>query len=94
LGKLQNVFDRLRSIREELLVPPDSQSSISLERSEREIDRLNQALEALFVVSWAELSKGLQADNVSSFYSNISKTLNPIYTNLTKLVAFLEERMR
>jgi hypothetical protein len=59
----------------------------------RETGRLSDALATLLQSNWAELEAGLRANGVSGFYDDLSKTLNPIYADLNKLVSFIQERL-
>jgi cell fate (sporulation/competence/biofilm development) regulator YlbF (YheA/YmcA/DUF963 family) len=94
LGKLQNVFDRLKTLSEDITAQESTQSGVNAQRAVRETERLNQSLAVLLVNNWQELNEDLQENNASSFYSNLSKALNPIYADLSKLISFLEERLR
>ena len=89
LGKLQNVLDQLTAINQDLLKEEASQSGIALERSVRETERINQFLVDLLKATWTSLEVDLREENSGSFYNNLSKTLNPIYADLNKLVSFL-----
>jgi len=100
LGKLQNVFDRLVLFNQSLVIEEASVSgkqagsNIALtERALRETERLNQSLATLLQTNWSNLDVGLKEDSISGFYGNLSKALDPIYTDLNKLVAFLQERL-
>jgi hypothetical protein len=66
---------------------------LATDRAVRETGRLSDALATLLQSNWAELEAGLRANGVSGFYDDLSKTLNPIYADLNKLVSFIQERL-
>ncbi|MFH2118526.1 MAG: hypothetical protein ABII10_02225 [Candidatus Paceibacterota bacterium] len=94
LGKLQNVFDRLTGIGQDLLIEEASQSGLAAERAVRETERLNQSLTDLLQTTWLSLKTDLEEQNTVDFYNKLSSNLNPIYADLNKLVSFLQERLR
>ena len=94
VGKLQDVFDRLALIGEDLTKTEASNSALVDSRAMRETKRATEEVRVSFQTIWDELRRNIQNDNISNFYTNLSKTLNPVYSNLNKLAAFLAELPR
>ena len=94
VGKLQEVFDRLASIGTDLSASEASNSAVIDSRAMRETNRTTEEVRTSFQTVWSQLRENIQDDNVSGFYTNLSKTLNPIYASLNKLLSFLAELLR
>lgn len=94
VGKLQNVFDRLAALSEEVAASGASSSAITQSRELRETERTVAATRTSFQNLWTELNTTIREGKVAGFYDNLAKALNPVYTELNKLTSYLTELLR
>jgi hypothetical protein len=94
VGKLQNVFDRLAAIGTDITANQASDSAVTVSRAMRETERATAEARVSLQTTWSSLRGDIQDDNVNNFYGDISETLEPIYSSLNQLAAFLAELLK
>lgn len=94
VGKLQNVFDRLNLLTQDLATQEASNSAVTEASAMRETNRLIDTLGTGLKKTWSDVTTAVQKSEIDNFYSNLAQTLDPIYANLNKLVSFLDELLR
>lgn len=94
LGKLQDVYDRLVVVRKDISDVEAKSSTADRSRNSKETDKMINAVKGTIETTWVNLGEDVREDNVTSFSSNLVKTLEPIYSGLNKTVSFLQELLR
>lgn len=94
LGKLQDVYDRLVVVRKDISEVEAKSSTADRSRASKETDKMINAVKGTIETTWVNLGEDVRDDNVTSFSSNLVKTLEPIYSGLNKTVSFLQELLR
>ncbi|NCN45843.1 MAG: hypothetical protein COU63_03075 [Candidatus Pacebacteria bacterium CG10_big_fil_rev_8_21_14_0_10_36_11] len=94
VGSMQDVYDRLVLVRKDILALEAKSSTADRSRASIETDRMISAVKGTLDSNWVELGEEVLDGNVTSYSSNLVKTLSPIYTGLNKTVSFLRELLR
>lgn len=93
-GKLQNVFDRLRLLTDDVKVQEASNSAFVNSRALVEVDRLTTAVSGDLTALRQDITKGIAERDVRILSQDLTRVLDPIYANLNKLTSFLTEVLR
>jgi len=94
LGDLQDVYDRLVLVRKDIFEIEAQSSSADRTRASKETDRMITEVKVILEKTWIELGNNIKKDKTSSFSSNKTKNLDPIYSGLNKTASFLRELLR
>lgn len=94
VGKLQTVLDRLTLLAQDVAPLEASNSSAASSRSLRETNNTITELNASFQTTWQNLEEDIREDRIVSFYTNLTETLNPLYSSLNRLASFLGELLQ
>jgi hypothetical protein len=94
VGKLQDVFDRLNLLAEDMTAFEASDSTAVSARAVREVGQVTDQLDSELQLVWQELRVSIQERKIASFYNNLTKDLNPIYASTNQLISFLDELLR
>ncbi len=99
IGKLHSVYDKMLIVHQKIIsayeVESDPINQPKIERSFDEIDKLIVQLPPMFEQVWAKVDQSHATTDSDSryarLYANLNKDLMPIYSNLSKVITYLEE---
>lgn len=95
VGKLQSVYDKAFVLRGEIagLVDPDQEvtNRAAKTRALSETDQVIESSLSGLQNSWDDINSHREKQNVYVLYRNLTKSLNPIYVNLTQTVSYFNE---
>lgn len=98
IGRLQSTFDLIIVVNQRVVAShkenPDEVHAAKNQRSLNEINKLLEEMPSMFHTAWTRVDESADArrgTNYAGLYNRLSRDIMPIYTNLSRIITYLEE---